>query len=100
MIKLDWNKKFEKSLKRYIKKHPEKESIIVEKLLLFADEPFAPELRNHKLNGKLKGLRAIDIERDCRVVFKTIDNKTAMLINIGSHESLFEKLIIEEIPEL
>jgi addiction module RelE/StbE family toxin len=100
MIKLVWNKRFEKSLKRYIKKNPGKESIIVEKLLLFSDEPFAPILRNHKLSGKLKNLRAIVIESDCRVVFKYIDKKTAMLINIGSHESLFEKLIIKEIPEL
>jgi len=74
--------------------------LIVEKLLLFSDEPFAPILRNHKLSGKLKDLRAIAIESDCRVVFKYIDKKTAMLINIGSHESLFEKLIIKEIPEL
>ena len=100
MINLVWNKRFEKSLKRFLKKHPEKESIIAEKLLLFAKEHFAPELRNHKLSGKLKDLRSIDIEPDCRVVFKYINKKTAMLINIGSHESLFEKLIIKEIPEL
>jgi mRNA-degrading endonuclease YafQ of YafQ-DinJ toxin-antitoxin module len=62
--------------------------------------PFAPELRNHSLNGKLKNLRAIVIEPDCRVVFKPLTKETAMLINIGSHESLFEKLIIKEIPEL
>jgi len=43
MIKLTWNKNFENSLKRYLKKHPEKELKIKEKLKLFTGEPFAPE---------------------------------------------------------
>ena len=89
MIKLIWNKNFEKSLKRYVKKHPEKESKIKEKLKLFTEEPFSPELKNHKLSGKLKDLRAIVVEYDCRIVLKFIDEGTALLINIGSHEEVY-----------
>jgi addiction module RelE/StbE family toxin len=89
MIKLAWNKNFERSLNRYIKKNPEKESRIKEKLKLFTEEPFSPELRNHKLSGKLKDLRAIVVEYDCRIVFKFVDEDTALLINIGSHEEVY-----------
>jgi addiction module RelE/StbE family toxin len=89
MINLTWNKNFERSLKSYIKKHPESEERIREKLRLFTKEPFSPELRNHKLSGKLKDLRAIVVEYDCRVVFKFIDENTAMLIRIGSHKEVY-----------
>ena len=89
MIKLAWNKNFENSLKRYLKKHPEKESKIKERLKLFTQEPFSPELRNHKLSGKLKDLRAIVVEYDCRIVFKFIEKDTALIIDIGSHEEVY-----------
>lgn len=89
MMKLAWNKNFEKSLKKYIKKHPEKETKIKEKLELFTQEPFSLELRNHKLSGKLKDLRAIMVEYDCRIIFKFVDEDTALLISIGTHEEVY-----------
>lgn len=89
MIKLTWNKNFERALKRYVKKHPDKEPRIKEKLKLFTEEPYAAELRNHKLSGRLKDLRAIVVEYDCRIVFQFIDEQTALLINIGSHEEVY-----------
>lgn len=89
MIKLSWNKNFEKDLKRFLKKHPEKEGKIQNKLRLFTEEPFSPELRNHKLSGKLKDLRAIVVEYDCRIVFKFIDENTALLVTVGSHEEVY-----------
>ncbi|MCK4763317.1 MAG: type II toxin-antitoxin system mRNA interferase toxin, RelE/StbE family [Candidatus Aminicenantes bacterium] len=89
MIKLTWNKSFERKLKRYIKKHPDKENKIKEKLRIFTGEPYAPELRNHRLSGKLSELRAIVIEYDCRIVFKFVDDSTALLINVGTHEEVY-----------
>jgi len=89
MIKLTWNNSFEKSLKKYIKKHPEKETTIKEKLVRFTQEPYAPELRNHKLSGQLKDLRAIVVEFDCRIIFCMVDNETALLVDIGSHEEVY-----------
>jgi mRNA-degrading endonuclease YafQ of YafQ-DinJ toxin-antitoxin module len=59
MINLTWNNSFEKALKKYINKHPGKEITIKKKLQLFCKEPFSQELKNHKLSGKLKDLRAI-----------------------------------------
>jgi len=89
MINLSWDKNFGRSLKRHIKKHPESEDKIKEKLRMFTEEPYAPALRNHKLSGKLKDLRAIVVEYDCRIVFKFIDDDTALLIGIGSHEEVY-----------
>lgn len=89
MIKLTWNTNFERALKRYIKKHPDSEEKIREKLRLFTEEPFTPALRNHKLRGRLKDLRAIVVEYDCRIVFKLIDENTAMLVGIGSPDDVY-----------
>lgn len=89
MINLTWNKSFERSLKKYIKKHPDQEPRIREKLERFTEEPFAPELRNHKLSGKLDELRSIVVDYDCRILFKFVDEETALLINIGSHEEVY-----------
>jgi mRNA-degrading endonuclease YafQ of YafQ-DinJ toxin-antitoxin module len=52
MINLTWNKNLEKSLNKYITK-------IKKKLKKCTKELLSPELRNHKLSGKLKDLRAI-----------------------------------------
>lgn len=66
MIRLEWSSRFEKSLKKWISKHPESREVIKQKLELFSADPYAPELKNHKLSGKLKGLRAISAGYDGR----------------------------------
>ena len=90
MINLIWDNGFKRKLKKYLKKHPELKSLIKEKLDLFCREPFAIELKNHKLSGKLKDFRAIVIEDDCRIVIKMVDKDTsALLISIGSHDEVY-----------
>ena len=61
MIRLEWSSRFEKSLKKWIAKHPESREAIKQKLEQFSIDPHAPELKNHKLSGKLKNLRAISV---------------------------------------
>lgn len=52
-------------------------------------DPHAPELKNHKLSGKLKDLRAISVEYDCRIVFTFVDENTALLVSIGTHNEVY-----------
>jgi len=90
MISLIWDKSFENKLKKYLQKHPDKREKIKNKLEKFQKTPYAPELRNHKLSGKLKDLRAIVIEYDCRIVFKFVKKDTAaLLITIGPHDVVY-----------
>jgi mRNA-degrading endonuclease YafQ of YafQ-DinJ toxin-antitoxin module len=65
------------------------QQIIQEKLELFVKEPFHPTLKNHKLSGNLKGLNAIYIEYDCRLVFHMLSEDEALLTNIGSHDEVY-----------
>ena len=90
MIRLIWDKRFKRRFSKYIQKHPDKYEKIKKKLKKFQEAPFSPELRNHKLSGKLKDLRAIVIEYDCRIVFKFIEKDTAaLLITVGPHDVVY-----------
>jgi len=89
MVRLEWSSRFEKSLKKWMTKHPESREVIQQKLKLFTADPYAPELKNHKLSGKLKDLRGISAGYDCRIVFSMIEENTALLVAIGTHDEVY-----------
>jgi mRNA interferase YafQ len=89
MIRLEWSSRFEKSLKKWIGKHPESREVIRLKLEQFSTNPSDPELKNHKLSGQLKGLRAISVAYDCRIVFAMVEESTALLVAIGTHDEVY-----------
>lgn len=88
-MELIWSSRFTKKLQKYIKKHSDLESLIWGKIRLFEKDPYNSELRNHKLSGKLKELRAIVIQHDCRVTYFPVDKNKALLIGIGSHDDVY-----------
>ena len=89
MIRLEWSSRFEKSLKKWIAKHPESREVIKQKLEQFTDNPYDPELKNHKLSGQLRELRAISVAYDCRIVFDMVEDGTALLVAIGTHDEVY-----------
>lgn len=59
-------------------------------LALFADDPFAPALRNHPLKGEYKGIRSIDAGFDLRILFKEEGGYVLVyLVQVGSHAKLY-----------
>jgi len=62
---------------------------IAERLGAFADDPFHPSLRTHKLSGKLEGLWSFIVEYDCRIVFRFLENGDVLLIDIGKHDEVY-----------
>ena len=89
MIRLEWSSGFERGLKKWIAKHPADRDLIKSKLESFTANPFDPELKNHKLSGQLKGLRAISVAYDCRIVFSMVEENTALLVSIGTHDEVY-----------
>lgn len=89
MIHLEWSSHFEKSLRKWVLKHPENLDLIKQKLEQFEENPYNTELKNHKLSGQLKDLRAISIAYDCRIVFAMVEEKTALLVAIGTHDEVY-----------
>lgn len=79
MIKLEWSCGFENALKRWLKKHPKDRDLIKNKLEIFTNNTFHPELKNHKLSGCLNDLRAISVTYNCRIIFAMPEKNTALL---------------------
>ena len=90
MIKFVWDAGFKRSYKKRISKDMLLKKKFWDALGLFEKNPFDARVKTHKLTGKLDGSWAFSIAYDCRVVFKFIENgKTALLIDIGSHNEVY-----------
>jgi addiction module RelE/StbE family toxin len=85
---------FKRAFKSLIRREPEMEAKIAERLRLLATDPFHNSLKTHKLKGKLSGAWACTVEYDCRIVFnfkKDPDSEVEeiFLIDIGSHDEVY-----------
>lgn len=56
---------------------------------IFRENVFAPELRTHKLKGKMVGLWSFSVNHQYRVVFEFVAENLVQFHNIGSHEIYF-----------
>jgi addiction module RelE/StbE family toxin len=60
-----------------------------QRMNLFVNDPFEPQLRNHALTGEYAGLRSIDITGDVRAIYEQKDI-TIVFITIGTHTQLYK----------
>jgi addiction module RelE/StbE family toxin len=82
-----FDKKFKKQYKLPPKKYQDKIEISLSKFMI---NPLDAELKNHKLNGRLKGLRAISAANDLRIIFLEKGNyQIVYMIAVGSHNQVY-----------
>ena len=55
---------------------------------LFMHDPFHPQLKNHKLRGKMKEYRAFFVDDDCRVIYSET-RAQILFLDIGKHEDVY-----------
>ena len=57
----------------------------------FIENPFAEDLKTHKLSGKLKGSWSFSVAFDLRVVFYFTKDKSknAVFVDIGKHDEVY-----------
>ena len=89
MINLIWDPGFKRIYKKKVKNNSELKKKFWDAIKLFIEDPFNPQLRTHKLTGKLSGLWAFSVSYDCRVIFKFIKGDEVLLIDIGSHDEVY-----------
>lgn len=78
--------------RRFIGKHPQVASEIELTLELLAQDAFHPQLKTHKLKGKLTGSWACSAGYDLRIVFQFVkhDGKDAILLEgVGTHDEAY-----------
>lgn len=88
MYNLYLTRTFQRRLKTFLKRHPELESAIIEKLDLVIRDPFNPVLKTHKLSGKLRNHWAISLTYEYRILF-IIENDNIYLTNLSSHGEIY-----------
>ena len=93
MRRLIWSKTFIRALKRVIRKQPKLRQDIENTLEFLSRDPFAPQLRTHKLKGKLSGCWACSVGYDMRIVFEFVKREGSaddiFLIEIGTHDEVY-----------
>ena len=86
-MQVRFHKNFTKQLKKQNFKLRYK---IIEMIDKFMKNPFDKSLENHRLRGKLKGMRAFSITRDIRIIFEEHDNyMTVIMLDIGTHNRVY-----------
>lgn len=91
MLEIIWDNKFKRIYKGWSKKHPDLVDTFKDKIELFVNDPFHPSLRTHSLSGILKGLWALRITYEYRLIFRFIGRrkKKVLLIDIGTHQEVY-----------
>lgn len=85
-MKILYSKKFIKQLKKQTQKTQE---LFFAKITIFQDDPNNTMLRNHALQGKLKGYYSINITGDIRALYQVVGDEMYLYEMIGSHSQLY-----------
>ena len=87
-MQIEYSKRF---LKEFKKCPPKIQTAFKQRLKLFINNKGAPLLNNHKLTGKLRDYRSINITADWRAIFQEYKKETTVyFILIGTHSNLYK----------
>ncbi len=86
MMKICFHKNFERQYRKLTKREQKK---VQERLELFLENPFDPQLNNHPLRGKYTDYRSINTTGDLRAVYKFISEEECVFVAAGSHSKLY-----------
>lgn len=95
--RLVYTKAFERAYRRYTKRNRSLKEAVKTTLQQLAEDAFDPRLSTHKLQGKLRELRACSCGYDCRIIFSieslpTDDDESEeviVLVSVGSHDDVY-----------
>jgi len=87
-MKIEYHKNFTKQFAKLQRKEQER---ALNSLKLFENEPYAEQLRNHRLQGKLSQFRSINAGGDLRLHYyeKEPNHIVVVFVAIGSHSQLY-----------
>ena len=86
-MKIVFHKNFEK---KYVKLSSKYKIKVKERNSLFTNNPYDPVLNNHALQGTYVGYRSINVTGDLRIIYKYIDTKNVMFVDIDNHSNLYK----------
>ena len=89
-----WSNTFLRAYRRFIRKHPDQRSEIEKAIRLLAEDSLAPQLKTHKLKGKLSGVWARSAGYILSFIFDFVKEggkkeEDIFLIEIGTHDEVY-----------
>ena len=82
VIKIERTKRFDRELKKYLHNNPTKFIKYSQALQKFVNNPLQPGLKTEKITSSVWTFR---VNRGDRIFFTWVDQETALLIDVGSH---------------
>ena len=88
-MEVSFSSSFKRAFKKRIKGNVDLEARFWQKLEQFTIEPFDPNLKTHKLSGKLNDFWSFTVDYDERVLFYFTEDGKAVFVNIGNPNQVY-----------
>ncbi|MBF9018407.1 MULTISPECIES: type II toxin-antitoxin system RelE/ParE family toxin [unclassified Oceanispirochaeta] len=91
MPKIIFTESYEKSVSKFIKKHPKLINQYSKTLQLLELNPNHPSLRLHRLKGNLSELHSVSINMTYRITIEFIIQEDQIIpIHVGTHDEAYK----------
>lgn len=85
-----WTETFLRTARKFTRRHPDLDSELEAVLKQLEQDPRAPRLRLHALQGKHRGKHAVSLTYSHRIVLiLRVTEKEIVLLDIGSHDEVY-----------
>jgi len=88
-MKIEFTSKFLKAYKKLVSHRPDVAIAVLQKALLFSQQPDSPSLGLHKLKGNLKDVWSFSIENNLRIIVDLKNPDKVLFIDIGTHDQVY-----------
>lgn len=87
---LVWTHTFERTARKFLRRHPELAGVFEDVLLQLEVDPQAPRLRLHRLQGKHRDKHAVSLTYSQRIVLLLrFEEGQVVLLDVGSHDETY-----------
>ena len=87
---LIWTATFERTARRFLRRHPNLAGPFEDVLLQLEEDPRAPKLRLHRLKGNHSDKHAVRLTYSHRIVLiLKIEKDEIVLLDVGSHDEVY-----------
>lgn len=87
---LVWTATFERTARKFLRRHPELAGLFEDVLLQLESDPRAPRLRLHRLKGRHRDKHAVSLTYSYRIVLiLRLTADEIVLLDIGSHDEVY-----------
>ena len=87
---LVWTATFERTARKFLRRHPNLKGIFEDVLRQLETDPRVPRLRLHPLKGRHKGKHAASLTYEHRIVLiLRMKEKEIVLLDVGTHDDVY-----------